>query len=244
LKLLEQLFKQDHHYINTGIARNPKTPVEFLETLAKSHHWDVRREVVENPNAPKYLLEILAKDDVHWVRCSVAANPNTPKAVLEILAKDKSEDVLKAIANRGSKLHKQSEFEIYDKKTLSENLINEGVVNETKTSPWFITQLRKAPKEVQKAVAENDILYFCGKDENKAVLSKWPLGKILALSSGTHIVPERIARVSKSTDWLIRAAVARNLGTPPNILKRLTEDTHSLVAALAKHTQDKLSRVK
>ncbi|SVE38625.1 uncharacterized protein METZ01_LOCUS491479, partial [marine metagenome] len=111
---------------------------------------------------------------------------------------------------------------------------------DVKSNPWFNDRLRKAPKEMQKAVAENNILYFCGKDPNKAVLSRRPLSMILALSSGTNIVPERIARVSKSTDWLIRAAVARNLGTPPNILKRLTEDAHALVAALARNTQDRL----
>jgi hypothetical protein len=40
-----------------------------------------------------------------------------------------------------------------------------------------------------------------------------------------------------STDWLVRAAVARNAGTPPNLVKKLSADAHPLVSALARRAQ-------
>ena len=56
----------------------------------------------------------------------------------------------------------------------------------------------------------------------------------MALCAGPFIEPARLVKVVVSTDWLVRAAVARNPGTPPNLIKKLSADTHPLVAALAK----------
>jgi hypothetical protein len=41
----------------------------------------------------------------------------------------------------------------------------------------------------------------------------------------------------ESTDWLVRAAVARNPSTPSNLIKKLSADAHPLVSALAKKAQ-------
>ncbi len=56
----------------------------------------------------------------------------------------------------------------------------------------------------------------------------------MALSVGPFIEPARLVKVVGSTDWLVRAAVARYTGTPPNLIKKLSGDAHPLVAALAK----------
>lgn len=54
----------------------------------------------------------------------------------------------------------------------------------------------------------------------------------MALCAGPFVEPKRIVKVAGSTDWLVRAAVARNLGTPPNLLKKLSLDAHPLVSSI------------
>ena len=92
-------------------------------------------------------------------------------------------------------------------------------------------------KEIKEAVAQGNFLHFSGKGPNKAVLSRRPLKMVLALCSGPFVEPSRIARVSGSEEWLVRAAAARNKGTPPNIISKLAKDAHPLVRALALQTQ-------
>ena len=92
-------------------------------------------------------------------------------------------------------------------------------------------------KEIKEAVAQGNFLHFSGKGPNKAVLSRRPLKMVLALCSGPFVEPSRIARVSGSEEWLVRAAAARNKGTPPNIISKLAKDAHPLVRALALQSQ-------
>ena len=72
------------------------------------------------------------------------------------------------------------------------------------------------------------------KDSAKSVLGKGPISAVLGLCAGSEIEPASLARVVGSTDWLVRAAVARHKSTPPNLLKKLSEDIHPVVAALAR----------
>ena len=82
------------------------------------------------------------------------------------------------------------------------------------------------------------VLSYFGKDPNKSVLAKRPLAPVMALCAGPFVEPSRIAKVAGSTDWLVRAAVARNPGTPPNLPKKLSTDAHPIVALLARaHTE-------
>ena len=99
--------------------------------------------------------------------------------------------------------------------------------------PWFTKRLEKAAAEVQSAVAQDDFLNYAGNSANRAVLSRKPISIVLALCSSESIEPSRIAKVSGSTEWLVRAAVARSPATPKNIVKKLAQDPHPLVQALA-----------
>jgi hypothetical protein len=87
---------------------------------------------------------------------------------------------------------------------------------------------------LQRTETKRNVLHRGGKDPNKSVLARRPLAALMALcGTDSFIEPSRIAKIAASTDWLIRAAVARNPATPPNLLKKLSGDAHPLVSALA-----------
>ena len=110
--------------------------------------------------------------------------------------------------------------------------------------PWYSKLLDKASGDTKKAVSQDAFLHYSGKDPNKAVLSRRPLGMIMALSSGPFVEPARIAKVSGSPEWLVRAAIARNKGTPPNIVSKLAKDPHPLVQDLELQAQSPKAKQK
>jgi predicted DNA-binding WGR domain protein/pentose-5-phosphate-3-epimerase len=254
--VLEALAKDEG--VRSSVAANPHTPVAVLEALAKDQKKFVRGSVAANPNTPVAMLQRLSKDKDSSVRCSVAANPTTPpdvrSAILRALANDKSEDVRSLVAKNpdvpGELLEKFADDEsveilglvVKNPRTpphvlhrVVDSLVArlEQVNSSPLSTPKMAKLLAKASSEKKRAVAENNFLFFSGKDPNKTVLSKSPLGTVLALCSDRAVAPARLARVVGSTEWLIRAAVARHCGTPPNMLKKLAADTHPLVRALA-----------
>jgi predicted DNA-binding WGR domain protein len=185
-------------------------PIPSLEALAKQrdlgpHGMLVLRRAARSLLTPGVVLEALSTDADKEVRWAIARNPNTPPANLnQMLRQDLETQELRI--RQATNFHE---------------------------TPWFQKQLAKAPRDVRTAVERNDNLWFCGKDPNKAVLSRRPLAILLALAAGPFVTPDRIARVVGSTDWLVRAAVARNRGTPPNLLKKLESDANPIVRALA-----------
>jgi hypothetical protein len=102
-------------------------------------------------------------------------------------------------------------------------------------SPWFLREQAKVTAGLRAAVKSRGVPDHFGKDSNRDVLAKRPMAAIMALCAGSHIEVARIVKVAGSTDWLVRAAVAQNLGTPPNLLMKLTSDAIPLVCALARH---------
>jgi hypothetical protein len=100
-------------------------------------------------------------------------------------------------------------------------------------SPWFQNEISGAPSDVEQSALSSSVLSYFGRNPNKAVLAKRPLAPVMALCSEQVVEPSRMVKVVGSTDWLVRAAVARYPATPPNLLIKLSADTHPLVAALA-----------
>ncbi|MFN9960256.1 MAG: hypothetical protein ACK55I_44805, partial [bacterium] len=100
-------------------------------------------------------------------------------------------------------------------------------------STWLTAQLAKLPEDARRAYAQGDFLYYHAKDPGKSVLARRSMACIMALCAGPFVEPVRIARVAGSSDWLVRAAIARNRGTPPNLLKKFDNDAHPVVRALA-----------
>jgi hypothetical protein len=103
-------------------------------------------------------------------------------------------------------------------------------------SPWFQCELSQVSAEIRTVAESGSVLSYPGKDPNKAVLANRALAPLMALCAGPFIEPSRLVKVVGSTDWLVRAAVARNPGTPPNLLRKLSADAHPLVAVLAQTT--------
>lgn len=248
ISLIEKLSDSIDANIRRRVVQNKRVSINILNKLSRDKCKYVRHGVANHLNATESVLQYLMNDKSSdsIPRSAIMSKNLTDSLRAEILDQNKHIKIVKELCLPEETLSilRNSTNEKIKQAALSNTNHPEWqrtIREDVKSNPWFIAQLKKASEEVQKAVKENNVLFFSGKDANKAVLSRRPISMILALSSGTNILPERIARVSKSTDWLVRAAVARNLGTPPNILKRLIEDAHSLVAELAKQTQDKLS---
>ena len=229
ISALEVLVKDKDPKVREYLSRNPSTSISILLMLAKDNDIHNRFSVATNPNTPlafrDKLISQLSTHKSESVRWKVAGHPSTPIAVLGDLANDASMDVrLAIIANPATPL------------VLANELRHSLFFGDPKKDPWFKAALAKADAATQAAVQADEVLFYAGKDPNREVLSTRTTGKVMALCSGPYVQPERIARVSVATDWLVRAAVARNAGTPPNLLKKLTADGHPLVAGLAKLT--------
>ena len=99
--------------------------------------------------------------------------------------------------------------------------------------PWYTVQFGKLREDAREALARGDFLHYSGSNPNKAVLAERPLAAVMALCAGPFVEPARIKRLADSSDWLVRAAVARNRGTPGAVRKKLKADAVPLVRALA-----------
>jgi hypothetical protein len=144
--------------------------------------------------------------------------------VLAALANDKNADVRMAVA--GNPNTPVQVLELFIQSVVAELALATG-------SPRLTSKLAKLPEDARRAYAQGDFLYYHGKDPGKSVLARRSMACIMALCAGPFVEPARIARVAGSSDWLVRAALARNRGTPPNLLKKLDNDAHPLVRALA-----------
>ena len=227
IALVQALAKHPDWSIRESVAANPKTPVALLEVLAKDGDEDVRRSAAANPNAPLALLEALATDVEARVRCAVAGNPNSPAALLERLASDTEESVRYAVTECPTiPMMLLTRLEPLDQQARIQQ------VSDVNGSLW-IDENVELSEEILAAIGQGDLLFATGMDPNKTVLSRRPLGVVMALCAGPFVEPSRMARVAGSGDWLVRAAIARNSGAPPNIRKKLASDTHPLVRALA-----------
>ena len=228
--------------------------------------------VVANPRATeaqiRNILKWADKDDLSWevyldpdeLLCAAGTNSSASTEFLHFLWKRKKCPSELIAKNPNVAAENLSEFICgKDNRTRISALTNPSLPAEQRTimfdrligthlsldnNPWVFDIVSHTSAAELKACKSGQIFYFCGNDPNKSVLSKRPVGVLMALCSGPHIEASRVAKVAGSTDWLIRAAVARNLGTPPNLLKKLRSDAHPLVAALASKSleSDKTSK--
>ena len=236
--VLEALAKDESVYesrfVRCSVAGNPSTPVASLAALAKDNDYDVRVSVAENPNSPAALLEALAKDEYYTVRIAVASNPNTPETAMMQLASDCMTDrrhstypVRERLASNPAATPAVLEKMYADIVGFARLLEDEPL-----RVPAIAEQRARSDENIRSALDTGNFLFTPNKDPNGAVLSRNPIAVLMALCSGAFVEPARIARISGSTDWLVRAAVARNPGTPPNLVKKLGADAHPLVRAL------------
>lgn len=192
-----------------------------LEGPPEGANAHIRRDVAANPGARPLVLERLAQDEDQSVRKNVGSNPGTPSLILDAMAHEgETESVLVAVLTNASctaELAKRIWAQLVD----------------PRRGRWYRDQMSGASPEERQAAERDDVFYFGGKDANKAVVARRPVAPLMALCSGREIDPARLARVANSKSWLVRAAVARNHGTPADLLERVAKDEHPLVRALA-----------
>lgn len=199
------------------VAGLSDTPQDFLDTLSRDKSVSVRSAVGANPNAPPSTLDRLSIDENGHVRAVVAANECASPTLIDSMVHEKQiEWVLAAVEAREG---------------LAPRLAAR-VRQLARRGRWYKSEIRDATSSVRKAAERDDVLHVCAPEPAKAVLSTRAIAPLMALCSGPFIEPSRIAKIVGSSDWLVRAAAARNPGTPDNLLKKLKGDADSRVCAL------------
>jgi hypothetical protein len=208
--------------IRCMVARRHDAPVTLLNRLSTDKSRHVRQLLAKNPWTPTAALELLAKEPYDaWIRFSVAGNPSTPMTTLIRLLE--SQDLglaLTASANPS--------IPVKISEPWRDRFFGEPGVE------WLRTQLKKTSWDAKAAYDRADFLFTSIKDSARSVLGKGPISAVLGLCAGSEIEPASLSKVVGSTDWLVRAAVARHKSTPQNLLKNLREDIHPVVTALAR----------
>ncbi|MFM9991827.1 MAG: hypothetical protein ACKVOY_10390 [Burkholderiaceae bacterium] len=253
LHALEELSRDSDYSVRANVARNPTTPASILEKLGKDSNGDVKIAVVNNPNTPDFVLIKLLSSKAVIVRRALAAQAHRSKELRNTLWKDENSDVRRAVATCEGLEQEVLDELVYDSKlegdlaTLlghphlsksSVEYIAEKLLNTPATSSaWYQSELVKVKANIPVPAEADNFLSYNGKDPNKALLAKRPMAAVMALCADQLIETSRLIKVVGSTDWLVRAAVARNSGTPPNLVKKLSADAHPLVSAFARRAQ-------
>lgn len=253
LHVLTALSRDSESSVRENVAQNPSTPTSLLEKLGTDSNGDVKIAVVGNQNTPSSVLIKLLSSKTVRVRQSVASHAHCSPEILNALWNDANDTVRRAVANCAGldqevldKLVHDSDLEsdlvtLFGHPNLSAKnveYIAERLSNTPATSSaWYQRELAKAKADIPESAQADNFLSYNGKDPNKAVLAKRPVAALMALCAGQLLEASRLIKVVESTDWLVRAAVARNAGTPPNLVKKLSTDAHPLVSALARRAQ-------
>jgi 3-methyladenine DNA glycosylase AlkC len=247
--VLRALAKDKDSGVRNAISENGHTPSDVLEKLATDKNAGVLIGVAENHNTPALAHLRLCDSKFESVREALAGQAHNSAELCQVLLKDSSEVVRLAVL-RNKELDQVTLDELTvgierekdalallehpNLGTRSAQIIADKLFATAPTdSLWYRNQLSNASAEVQAAIKAHKVLSYPGKDPNKVLLEKRPLAPVMALCAGPFVDSNRIVKIASSTDWLVRAAVARNAGTPPNLLKKLSNDPHTLVSALA-----------
>jgi predicted DNA-binding WGR domain protein len=250
LLVLETLARDSDVTVRRAVAGNPSTTPGVLEKLSTDKDTYVKEAAISNPNTPLPALIKQVSAKAVGVRQALASQSHRSPEILHSLWKDTHDSVRQAVASCPGLTQAQLD-EILQGCELESDLAtllvhpNMGVKSvecifdklfsiPAADSAWYQRKLAEASYEIRTAAQAENLTFYHGKDPNKAVLAKRALAPLMALCAGPFIEPARLVKVVGSTDWLVRAAVARNPGTPPNLLKKLSTDAHPLVAALAK----------
>jgi hypothetical protein len=250
---LEVLSRDSDYSVRENVAKNHSTPTSIIEKLGKESNSDVQIAVIGNPKTSDAVLIKLLSAKTARVREALALQAHRSPEIRIKLWRDGNDAVRRAVATCAD-LDQQALDELVQDTEMESDLvalfghpnlsatsiqfIAERLLNTPATAgTWYQRELANAKDDVSAAAKANNILGYHGKDPNKAVLSTRAIAPVMALCSGTFIEPARLVRVVESTDWLVRAAVARNPSTPSNLIKKLSADAHPLVSALAKKAQ-------
>lgn len=249
--VLEDFWRTAEKWFSVDLAQNPSTPTHILEALSRDANYSVRRQLAENSNTPTHVLQTLNQEAGLGVgmRVALASNAHRSFEIFESLRNDPNKDVrcavlrCKGLSSEALEILFQEAWDEGDwvglllnpglspkaVNVLLESLFNTPAVD----SPWYQHELSLCTEEIRVAAGTGSVLSYPGKHPKKAILSGRALAPLMALCADSFIDMSRLAKVSESPDWLVRAAVARNSGTPAAFLEKLSSDAHRLVSALA-----------
>jgi hypothetical protein len=253
--ILEKLSKDQNEVVRRIVAGNPATPASVLEILSKENDRFIGRGLARNPSTPINILMKLSNHKSKYVLESLASQVHRENKLLKKLWNNTDIEIKSSVISCKlltqamlDELIKTTDFEceltlILEHPNLSRSSV-EMIANKLLNTPahesaWYKNELAKVTANLNQETYESALFSYHGKDPNKALLAKRPLAPIMALCSGSKIEPSKFTKVVGSSDWLIRAAMARNASAPPNIVNKLTKDVHPLVVALAKKAQTK-----
>jgi hypothetical protein len=253
LHVLERLSRDSESSIRATVAKNPTTPTSILEKLGNDSNGEVKIAVVGNPKTPDSVLVKLLSSKAVSVRQALAAQAHRSREVRNVLWNDANSAVRLSLATCG-RLEQEVVDELLHDSKLESDLVTlfghphlsassvEDIAGKLLNTPatssvWYQCELAKANADAPESAQVDHFLSYNGKDPNKAVLAKRPMAAVMALCAGQILDIARLIKVVGSTDWLVRAAVARHAGTPPNMVKKLSADAHPLVSALARRAQ-------
>ncbi|RUT02048.1 hypothetical protein DSM106972_061230 [Dulcicalothrix desertica PCC 7102] len=207
--ILQRLIQEGEQTARTFLASRVDLPTDLLTQLAQTGEYQVREAVAKNPNTPVESLADLANDKQYKVRLAVTQNLNTSTVVLEEFAKNR-ENELREKAMINPNLSKDS---------IQRILCGEYAADYLKINPYFIFNNPSCLNLV--------INYYTN--------YKSYIVTYIALLQ-PQISQEILQKKSLSISWLERFAVAQNLNTSLETLKKLTHDSNQLVCAAAKHS--------
>lgn len=260
-----QQFSHYHHIL----ANSDGVPSDLLETLAESGKYLVMEALSRNKRINKNIIDKIIELNDKKLICNMLIHVDCPKSVYERFLTSKNSKIREAIASSPypkfnvkleilddpsmAKFIRDCYFpeevisalgESLDEEVREASLMNSNhpdwmytIKEDPEKNPWFTEKLNSLRSDLK---GEALLFQFRGKDANKCIRSKRPIGTIQALVSEADITSDSFARASKSTEWLIRMAVARNHKAPPDILRQLKEDSNQSVAKQASMTLESL----
>lgn len=210
-------------FVLDGLASNPALDETILDRMVRSTSLGTRLALASNPVAPLEWLEKASRDAETRVRASVASNRSlSVRALHKMVHEDQKESVLCAVLENSS-----APVEVIQE--VCRILFELDPRKSVKYRELFTA----ASDSLKESIGRGEEFFHCNRDLDRTSVAHRPLAAVMSLSSGPFVGPSRIAKFSRSTDWLVRAAVARNRATSSKILASLRSDPHPLVATLA-----------
>ena len=217
-KALEELAEDEDWQVRSGVAINPKTPVEVLRKLAEDKDSLVRMRAAENPNTPAEVLRKLGEDNNYGVRHGVATNPHTPAEAFTKLAEDRSLEIIQEVAKNSStpaevlkKLTEDNFLDVRYAVAQNPNTPAEALMklaeDEHKEVRWGVARNPSTPAEAFTKLAEDIFL-----DVRHAV------------AENPRTPAEILTKMADAKDSRVRYEVTQNPSTPAEVLRKLAED--------------------
>lgn len=214
-KLLAKYDEMRQEYINYKAHKEPHT-----------RHLGV---IARHPNIAESSLKKLLTHEEASVRLAAATNPRIPKYILEVwglsILSTMSPHILEVIASSLNAPNRLLEELVkHENNSVRIAAATNPCAGESVLEQWESTRFY--------TVGELEQLLAC----EQQMLQKWessPTSSRLAVLLDSQAPSPILAKISRSSSWLERCAIAQNPNTPTAIRQRLTQDGNRVVRAAA-----------